>query len=963
MARSSERFDVFLSYAREDEKQARALELGLQRLARPWYRVQALHVFRDRTHMVAGGSLDAELLERLERSSWLVLLASPDAVSSEWVPLELQWWYDHHRRRDGEIERLIIVRTDGEFRAGPTGIDWSATTCLPEVLRDALPSTPIWAELPRPLLAQHDVQRAVDAALRRRRSTERDDADVLRDALLDVAAPVHDVPRPQMEGVHRRRRRTTWATVAGAALLVVALLLTVVVVAGRADEQRRATAAAGLLQQAASLRAGDPRTALALGAAADALHSSPATRAGLVTTMTASPYRGQASGEALAFAPDRPIAATVDGGVTILWDVSLPGPARRLGATTPDTRHDAVNVTFAPVGPLLAITTATGSVELVDLTRPAGAVPLGRTPDIREPSSAPVPVAFTPDGRGVVLVPEGGSPVIWHVDGDTLRADPALPGPPTATPPLPAPFASIAVSSGGLLALADGPAVALWDLPTRRRLPGIPARGGDDVSALALSPRGLLAVSGSSGTTLWDLHAPATPQPLSDMDAEDGVVTAVALSRDGTTMVAGSVNGSTRVWDLHRPRSPTPVGPLNRGRTEAVRTVAISADGAIVASSGDDRRSLLWNARDPALPVATSPPVLGNDIGADTGEQFQRTPDLAADSDGTTTAVSDTAGVVSLVDVTARTPPRPVPVDQTAIDLAITPDGRQLAVAGDTDIAVWDTTRLTVAPMRTGEQGVPEVGAPAAVAISRDGRLLAAAFDNGDAQLFDIVTGRPVGPPITGRDVAVVGFVPDGRTLVLGSYTGETSLYDVDPRGRTTPADAPLPGPPEFRNAVDAVAFSPDSATLATVSQNGTAVVWDVRDRDRPTVVGVPLGATAGTELTDVTFSRDGTLLLTLGSDSTIRVLDVTDLGTPVPIGQPVAVTALGPGALTALADGDTVIAGGGPGGLALIDLRPMLDLRDSARERACAISGGGLSRAEWARYLPDVDYLDSCHE
>jgi hypothetical protein len=29
--------------------------------------------------------------------------------------------------------------------------------------------------------------------------------------------------------------------------------------------------------------------------------------------------------------------------------------------------------------------------------------------------------------------------------------------------------------------------------------------------------------------------------------------------------------------------------------------------------------------------------------------------------------------------------------------------------------------------------------------------------------------------------------------------------------------------------------------------------------------------------------------------------------------------------------------------------------------ERACSITGGGLSRGEWARYVPGIEYADVC--
>ena len=39
----------------------------------------------------------------------------------------------------------------------------------------------------------------------------------------------------------------------------------------------------------------------------------------------------------------------------------------------------------------------------------------------------------------------------------------------------------------------------------------------------------------------------------------------------------------------------------------------------------------------------------------------------------------------------------------------------------------------------------------------------------------------------------------------------------------------------------------------------------------------------------------------------------------------------------------------------------PLLAARDGAVARACLVTGGGLNRDEWARYLPDLDYEDSC--
>lgn len=44
-----------------------------------------------------------------------------------------------------------------------------------------------------------------------------------------------------------------------------------------------------------------------------------------------------------------------------------------------------------------------------------------------------------------------------------------------------------------------------------------------------------------------------------------------------------------------------------------------------------------------------------------------------------------------------------------------------------------------------------------------------------------------------------------------------------------------------------------------------------------------------------------------------------------------------------------------------LWDLTSLNDVRDHATERACSITGRGLDRDEWARYIPGLPYQDTC--
>ena len=103
------RYDAFISYSHAaDGKLAPALQSGLHRLARPWYRRRALHVFRDKTSLAVTPALWTTICEALAASGHFLLLASPEAAQSHWVQQEVQWWLAHR-----SPQTLFIVLTNG----------------------------------------------------------------------------------------------------------------------------------------------------------------------------------------------------------------------------------------------------------------------------------------------------------------------------------------------------------------------------------------------------------------------------------------------------------------------------------------------------------------------------------------------------------------------------------------------------------------------------------------------------------------------------------------------------------------------------------------------------------------------------------------------------------------------------------------------------------------------------------
>src|SRR5262245_35561959 len=109
-------YNAFISYSHAaDARLAPALRTALHAFARPWNRMRALRVFRDKTSLSASPGLWAKVELALAESEYFLLLASPEAARSAWVAREVDWW----------LANGSCVVTAGEDRRGSASAEHS----------------------------------------------------------------------------------------------------------------------------------------------------------------------------------------------------------------------------------------------------------------------------------------------------------------------------------------------------------------------------------------------------------------------------------------------------------------------------------------------------------------------------------------------------------------------------------------------------------------------------------------------------------------------------------------------------------------------------------------------------------------------------------------------------------------------------------------------------------------------
>ncbi|MEU4242447.1 TIR domain-containing protein [Actinoplanes sp. NPDC026619] len=770
----------------------------------------------------------------------------------------------------------------------------------------------------------------------------------------------------------------------------------------KADQQQRLAVSRRLLNQAGTVLVDDPQTALRLGAAAQNLNPDTTTLGQFTGLLNSTNYAGMMSDVVAAeSAPDGVLAATSGDGRLSLWNAADPQKPVRIATLADPVATDSPLV-FSKDGRTLAFLSPSYRVVLWDVanrSRPNrlatlttdgrvdkfvfsddktvfvtgqnnGIVTTWDTTDMARPvelhriadyDSRPVenlalspngrllivdrgrwvpfydltdpafpedvtgmlgwgvtPLAFSPDGT-ILAVGVAGGVALYHIASKTpgmAQMRTALVAPETVETPqmpdipdddtdIPDPSATTpgTTEPSGVIQTPTFPDFPDEDDDPYWNLEGLTGQ----VTSLAFSPDGTLVVAGdgSGGAAVWETDGSAAP--IAGVEAHGAIASATVDQKSGLLITADATKAAT-IWNLTPPGVPDQLAMLTTPDTTP-RGAFFSPDGRSLIVAGTNGKANTWNTSDPARPV----PGAGLTLRGEEVRSVKFSPDGRK-----VATVANNSGTLTLAD--AKQPARATTLTTfpsgSKNEMAFSPDGRTLAVVADAGtLMVWDVADVArPALLATASGGT----FGSALAFTPDGRTLAAAGTDRSISLWNMVNRSAPArlATMTGQTntVTSVAFTPDGRTLASGSYDRTTVLWDVTNRSRP----ARLTSMAESPGWVTSVAFSPDDDLLAVGTSAGETSLWDASDATSPVRLATA-DADSDSPSAGVMFRTSGHTLAITGQQTEV------------------------------------------PASTTLWSYGKLMSLHADPAKYACGVAGRGLNAEEWARFIPEIKYRNTC--
>jgi WD40 repeat protein len=516
----------------------------------------------------------------------------------------------------------------------------------------------------------------------------------------------------------------------------------------------------------------------------------------------------------VAFSPDSNILASGSDDCTVkLWDVNSGACLTSLQDEDGLKPHDVKAMAFSPDGRIIA---SSGSIGTIDLWQIQNSNKGSYWKALDGHQGWVYSVAFSPDGKLLASGSDDSTVKLWDVNsGECLRTCVGHNNE----------LRSVAFShdSRMLISGSKDRTIRLWDTQTgecEKTLIG----HQNWLWAMAVDPTHQIVASGGEDRTirLWSLE---TGQCLKVLQGYTNTLFSIAFVPPSGSidpvdsdpvnppvlLAGGYFDRLIRIWNIHNSAYSS-----FQGHTDAIRAVAVSPDGRILAGGGDsaDPTIKLWRIRD--------------------GRSHK-------------TLVGHTNEIWSV---------------------AFSSDGRILASgSSDRTIRLWSTFTGECLHILTGHMH----WVMSVVFSSQPDILVSAGFDR-LINFWNIQTGECIDTWQVGQSICSIAFSPSGDMLASGSIERMVGLWDT----ATGKCLQTLSGHTHF---VWSVAFSPDGRLLASGSFDRTIRLWDLQTGECLKVLqghesGVFAVAFLPQQSTNSPLAQQQ-LLASSSADATIRIWDL----------------------------------------------------------------------------------------
>jgi WD40 repeat protein/serine/threonine protein kinase len=455
---------------------------------------------------------------------------------------------------------------------------------------------------------------------------------------------------------------------------------------------------------------------------------------------------------------------------------------------------------------------------------------------------------FSPDGTRLASLNHQGEITVWEVEGWTIVRQ--IHGPP-----------GYGGHDGALDFSPDGQALVFGHADGLVRVVNLETgftnfnifAHSELITAVAWSPMAHILASGSGYSggpiKLWDAYS---GRYIGSLEGHTSWITrGLTFSADGRRLYSASGDQTIKIWDVSQQRCLATL----RGSSDEVYGLALSPDGATLASACKDGVVAFWSA----LPGAKEeqPRVLTPEHWLDVASSANK---AAFAPDGRALA-EVREGIVRLRALPALTELESIPALGSNVEVvAWSPDGAVI-VSGSADgwLRVWSCGERRLL------QAIPDRGLLYGVGFSSDGLLFMTMEWGGVVTVWNTRTWLRA-CMFRERGTQSASLSPDGRRGLTGRWTGELNWWETKTGGLLRAVTS------GHRYPVSGTAFSPDSTRAASVAEDGTLALWDASSFD---CINRFKGHMLG--IHSVVFSPDGRRLATGGGSGreAVKVWDV----------------------------------------------------------------------------------------